>query len=347
MNTDQGADANASTSERREWRPDPLRYLAILESPLFSLIVDLQDRLQQDSVRFWSNRSVKFMHLPITTGAISSPMGRGSDSVPVRVDLMGQPTYLADSMQFMLEYGCRINPSGAWYLMPSFRGEMADETHLNQFFHSEAEVAGDLNDVLSVAEDYVRSITRGALDVMEAANHARLGIDVSHLVRFLTGGLALRMSMDEAHRYLGDNPLHIEVHEGYRVLTRAGERRLMSEVSPVIWVTHHDHLSVPFYQAYDETNRDRASCGDLLFGVGEVVGAGQRHFNGDQVRQALSHHEVEPAPYRWYLSMKDKFPMQTSGFGLGVERWLQWVLSAPDIRELQLVPRLNGMTLEP
>ncbi|GAA2552195.1 hypothetical protein GCM10010435_23080 [Winogradskya consettensis] len=47
------------------------------------------------------------------------------------VDLFGQKTYVADSMQFMLEYACRFSDSGAWYLMPRFRGEDADETHLN------------------------------------------------------------------------------------------------------------------------------------------------------------------------------------------------------------------------
>lgn len=48
------------------------------------------------------------MHLPITTGSISSPMGLGSDSIPVKIQLGGRDTYLADSMQFALEYGCRF-----------------------------------------------------------------------------------------------------------------------------------------------------------------------------------------------------------------------------------------------
>src|SRR5689334_8405399 len=103
-----------------DWLPSPRRYLEILESPRIRLVVDLEDRVQQESVRFWAERNVKFMHLPLTTGAVSSPAGRGSDSLPVRVDLMGHNTYLADSMQFLLEYGCRLNRPGAWYLMPSF-----------------------------------------------------------------------------------------------------------------------------------------------------------------------------------------------------------------------------------
>lgn len=55
------------------------------------------------------------MHLPVTTGSISSPMGRGSDSLPVKVKLEGVETYLADSMQFLLEYGCRLTNKGVYY----------------------------------------------------------------------------------------------------------------------------------------------------------------------------------------------------------------------------------------
>jgi len=84
------------------------RYLAVLDDPLYSCLVDLQDLVNYETATFWRERAVRALHLPVTTGSISSPMGLGSDSLPVQVDLFGVPTYLADSMQFMLEYGCRI-----------------------------------------------------------------------------------------------------------------------------------------------------------------------------------------------------------------------------------------------
>ena len=70
--------------------------------------------------RFYEEKGIITMHLPVTTGSISSPMGRGSDSLPVKVNLEGIDTYLADSMQFLLEYGCRLNEKGVYYVMPSF-----------------------------------------------------------------------------------------------------------------------------------------------------------------------------------------------------------------------------------
>jgi asparaginyl-tRNA synthetase len=130
------------------------------------------------------------------------------------------------------------------------------------------------------------------------------------------------------------------------VLTRHGERRLMAEVSPLLWVTHHHHLTVPFYQAYAD-DPTLARSADLLMGVGETVGAGERHRTGEQVARALRHHQIDDEAYSWYVRLKDDYPMLTSGFGLGVERWLMWLLDVPDIRDLQLVMREWGRDVMP
>ena len=76
------------------------------------------------------SRGLKAGLFPITTSSISSPLGLGSDSLPVEIDLFGVNTFLADSMQFLLEYGCRFSDAGCYYVMPSFRGEATDSRHL-------------------------------------------------------------------------------------------------------------------------------------------------------------------------------------------------------------------------
>ncbi|MFF2039446.1 amino acid--tRNA ligase-related protein [Kitasatospora sp. NPDC058170] len=328
------------------WRPSPDRFLDILDDPMYRTLVDLQDLVTTATSGFWAERGVKSLHLPITTGTISSPMGRGSDSLPVQIDLFGQPTYLADSMQFMLEYGCRLSPSGAWYLMPSFRGEDCDETHLNQFFHSEAELPGDLDACMEVVEAYMRHLAAGVLDKHRDSVLAVAG-SVAHIEQMLALDAFPRMTFDEAVAHLGDDPYAVTDHGDWRTLTRRGEQRLLEEVSPVLWVTHYDHLSVPFYQAYGDEDRRTARNADLLFGLGEIVGCGERHLDGHETRAALAHHEVAEADYEWYVRMKQERPMHTTGFGLGVERWLMWVLGHKDIRDLQLAPRLNGVATAP
>jgi asparaginyl-tRNA synthetase len=320
------------------------RYLAILDDPMYTCLVDLQDLVSYETARFWRERQVRALHLPVTTGSISSPMGLGSDSLPVQVDMFGVPTYLADSMQFMLEYGCRLAPNGCYYLMPSFRGEKADSTHLSQFFHSEAEIPGTLDDVITVADSYVRYLASAVLEHL-SGEVAGVAGGVGHLEAFLASTTA-RMTFDEAVDALGGEDACFEVHDQWRTITRLGEAKLIDQYGPGVWLSHYDRLSVPFYQAVEETGT-KALNADLLLGPGEVAGCGERHTTAEDVRAALVRHGVAERDYQWYVDMKEHRPLHTSGFGMGVERFLMWVLRRSDIRELQLVERYNGEVTVP
>ncbi|WP_329388364.1 amino acid--tRNA ligase-related protein [Streptomyces sp. NBC_01716] len=329
------------------WRPDADRFIRILDDPFYRLLIGLQDLATRVTTRFWTERGSKCMHLPITTDSVSSPMGLGSDSVPVSVEMFDRKTYLADSMQFMLEYGCRFNEDGVWYLMPSFRGEDADATHLNQFFHSEAEISGGLDDVMRTSEEYLRELARAVLTEY-ADELALVAGSVRHVEKMATSDAFERMTFSEAAARLSDDADAVRtLGEGIRTLTRHGELRLLKEVGPFVWVTHYDHLSVPFYQAYEDDSMRSARNADLLFGPGEIVGCGERHTDGKALVGALNHHDVPVESYDWYVRMKTEAPLLTSGFGMGMERWLMWLLDQYDIRELQLVPRLNGVSLRP
>jgi aspartyl/asparaginyl-tRNA synthetase len=97
---------------------------------------------------------------------------------------------------------------------------------------------------------------------------------------------------------------------------------------------------VPFYQAFGDRDRQTASCADLFFGMGEIVGSGERHRTGDEVREALDLHAVAKQDYAWYVDMKDEFPLPTAGFGMGMERFLMWVVDHDDIRDIPLISRV-------
>jgi asparaginyl-tRNA synthetase len=320
------------------------RYLTVLEEPFYRSLVDLQDLISYETARFWRSRNVRSVHLPVTTGSISSPMGLGSDSLPVQVDLFGVPVYLADSMQFMLEYGCRLTSAGCYYLMPSFRGEDADATHLSQFFHSEAEIPGSLDDVIGVADDYIRHLASAVVSELADTVRREAG-GTEHIEKFLASPTT-RMTFDEAVDLLGADPECFEFGDQWRTITRAGERRLIERFGPAVWLSGFDHLSVPFYQATDASG-EKALNADLLLGPGEVMGCGERHTGGAQVRAALVRHQVAAEDYAWYVGMKEHHALRTSGFGMGVERFLMWVLDHPDIRDLQLVERFNGVVTAP
>jgi asparaginyl-tRNA synthetase len=328
------------------WRDPESHFLKALQSDWYPLVVALGDCLTQGTVEFWARRGVLNGHLPVTTGSISSPMGLGSDSRPVCVSMFGQQTYLADSMQFGLEYLCRLTEHGAYYLMPSFRGEKNDATHLCQFLHSEAEIPGDLDDVIDVVEAYIRHLAARFRSQLGERITAAAG-SLDHFSRLDDATPFRRITFVEAVDVLGNEPEFVttDPHLGWRGLTRRGERQLMDTLGEFLWVTHFDELAVPFYQETD--GRGRALNADLLFGPGEVVGCGQRNPDGGSTLSALARHRVSADEYGWYVAMKDAAPMQTAGFGLGVERFFMWLLQVADIRDFPVFVRENGVTILP
>lgn len=328
------------------WKDLNTHYLKILNNEWYRLLVELEDLINVETYRFYQKKKMKSMHLPITTGTISSPMGKGSDSLPVKINLEGIDTYLADSMQFMLEYGCRLTSKGCYYIMPTFRGEKADERHLCQFYHSEAEIIGSLSDVMLLVEEYIKYLSKKIIKKLGSRLKKDIG-DISHLEEVASNEFHFKhMTFDEAENYFKKRfpnsfEKYILYKDGWRDLSREAEEELVKEFK-VIWISNYDSLTVPFYQALDPMDNTKALNADLLMGIGEVVGCGQRHTNYEEVYKSLIKHEVSEKEYKWYIDLKKHYPLLTSGFGLGTERFLMWVLKDNDIRNFQLCPRFNG-----
>lgn len=338
--------SNPTPAELRD-RAD--RFLLIAGHPFYRDLVELLDLIAVATVQHWSGKGFRYSLLPVTTNSVSSPMGLGSDSTPVHTKVGEVSTYLADSMQFYLEYACRFGARGAFYISPSFRGECCDSTHLSQFMHSELEIGnGTLETAIREAEDYVEALCRAILEHFPSElPNTKLPLD--HLAEALDAGAFTRITFDEAAARLqgADGALRV-LGEGTRTLTRIGEQELMRQLGPFLWVTHWDHLAVPFYQrSLRAGGRTVAANADLLFGPGEVIGAGERHATGVEIREALELHNVPPTSYQWYVRMKDDLPLASSGFGVGIERLLMWIFRHDDIRDIQLIMRDNYRSYVP
>ncbi len=289
-------------------------------------ILLLQELILTKSIEFYAKHGVNWLSAPVTTGTISSPMGLGSDSQPVKISLDGCDTYLADSMQFLLEYGCRFFENGCGYIMPTFRGEPVDKRHLKQFFHSEAEIPGTLSDVMNLVDEYLKFLVTEIQKKFGARKH----------LTDLIENKIPRITFDEATQILDSED--IEAHEMWRNITTTGERKLIKHFNGPVWVMNYDEMAVPFYQRSID---GKAQNADLLLGIGETVGCGERWKDGDEVLSALERHQVSPKEYNWYVKMKQEFPLQTAGFGMGIERFLLFVLEKDDIRKMQVFRRFN------
>ncbi|MCB2172413.1 asparagine--tRNA ligase, partial [archaeon] len=80
---------------------------------------------------------------------------------------------------------------------------------------------------------------------------------------------------------------------------------------------------------------------DLLApeGYGEIIGGGQRVHNYEQLYQRTIDDGLDPANYEWYMDLRKWGTVPHSGFGLGVERVLMWMLKLEHIRDTVPFPR--------
>lgn len=327
-------------SQKRLWKNDREHIRMILTNDWYRLLAQILSCVLDVSHSFFKSEGLDPYIFPITTGSVSSPMGKGSDSLPVSVNIRGNEVYLADSMQFSLEIGTRLAKKGAYYIMPTFRGEKLDERHLNEFFHVEAELRGTLDDVMGLIKRYIVYLVHEIHSVINNELRSVIG-DLSHIQSFL--------DHPEKHfkciRY-EDALVQLKKIDGaiaknttaFPNITPIGEKFLIQQYGEFTWLTHMPWENVPFYQTREEGTFYSKSA-DLLAGIGEIVGCGQRVYSCKDLDESLAAHEVQKEGYQWYYDMRAICPLQTSGFGLGIERFILWLTRTTDIRNCMLLIR--------
>ncbi|MEN2989768.1 asparagine synthetase A [Tistrella sp. BH-R2-4] len=329
------------------WKRADRHLHTLLNSPWYRVLHDVTADLHRATHSFFEANGARFSCVPVTTTSVSSPMGLGSDSLPVRATINGGQVYLADSLQFLLELTLRIRHGPVYYVSTSFRGEDVDATHLSEFSHAEVEIFGDLDDIISLGSRYVDHLSRALLDE-QGDSIAAIAGGTAHLEAVAArGGDYPRIRFDEAWRRFGHEPGYFdEVAPGILSITRKGEHRLIREAEGPVWITHMPRMACPFYQK-PEAGTEYCLSADLLLGPGEILGAGERCRSHDETMASLTRHQVDANAYRWYLDMKKATPAQTAGFGLGIERFLMWVLGATDIRDCTPWLRRCGEVIDP
>ncbi|MBD9653120.1 asparagine synthetase A [Ensifer sp. ENS09] len=329
------------------WRQPENHLSQLMNSPWYRLIHEVRCSIDIETRAFFQGFGADNLHVPITTGSVSSPMGLGSDSLPVRAIIQGKEVYLADSLQFLLELGVRIAKRPVYYISSSFRGEDVDTTHLAEFSHSEVEIEGGLDDIIELGGKYVSHLAQTLLEKCERQVLESAG-SLAHLqhVASLKGNFP-RLRHSDALELLRFAPEATkELLPGVMTMTRAGEHQIMAVVGSPVWISHMPRMSCPFYQRPEEGTQACLSA-DLLLGPGEILGAGERCHNFQSTERSIADHDVDPIPYHWYLEMKKVSPLRTAGFGLGIERFIMWALDVGDIRDCCLWLRKHGEVINP
>lgn len=281
---------------------------------------------------------------------VSSPMGRGSDSKPIPIKISKQQIYLVDSAQFGMEPLVVNFFKMVYCYLPSFRGEDADEGHLNQFYHCEAELRGNLNDVISVVNGLVKHILKTYIN-QQNKYFAKKFIKIKNIIN---KDFPI-VTFSDACEILEKNKLGnlIEKRSYGRVLGRKAELALVKIITDnkvPLWISHYDRDTVAFYQKPNPKNCNQALNADLIFPPinggfgGEIVGCGQRQDDPKEIIESMKRQKIANwRSYEWYIDLR-KHPEYThsSGFGIGIERFLAWVLEIQDIADVAIYPVRNN-----
>jgi asparaginyl-tRNA synthetase len=111
--------------------------------------------------------------------------------------------------------------------------------------------------------------------------------------------------------------------------------------SPVI-VYDYPATIKPFYMRVSDDGKTVAAMDVLLPGVGEIIGGSQREERLDVLQSRMEAQGLDSDEYWWYLDLRRFGTVPHSGFGLGLERMVQFVTGMANIRDVIPFPRTPG-----
>ncbi len=76
--------------------------------------------------------------------------------------------------------------------------------------------------------------------------------------------------------------------------------------------------------------------------VGEIIGGSQREERLEVLQSRMLETGLDPEAYWWYLDLRRYGTVPHSGFGLGLERAVQFVTGMANIRDVIPFPRTPG-----
>jgi len=337
-------------------------YLELTKSCYFRGLITLRSYIRMVSdYYFCFEIGAKNIDLFMLTTSISSPAGPGSDSEPIPIKFGKYNSNLVDSSQFGFEPLLLNEIDKVYCYLPSMRGEKPDKRHLNQFFHCEAEIKGELNDLTPIIEGYIKILAEALIAMPNIL--ARLSANYKETVTSLNRIINLKkfpeIYFDEAIEALAKskNKKFITCGKFGRSISSEGEIKLATilNLKTPFWVRNYDRDTVPFYQKPNPKDQNKTINADLIFPPiikgsfgGEVVGCGQRQDNAKEMIDSLIRQNIALEPYEWYINLRKQPNYQiTSGFGLGIERFITWSLCRDNIRDAILYPRLKDIEMCP
>lgn len=275
-----------------------------------------------------------------------------------------RPAYLSVSSQLHLEVFTGAL-SRVWNLTPAFRAEASDTNrHLSEFWMIEAEIAfaEDLNQVMTVAENMIRSAVTPLLDGTNAYASDLLATkrDDEGKALLKERWAALAGSPEPWTRITYTNAIEVlqdlfakdpKVFNGEAApqwgddLASVHEKYLAgNHFNGPVFITDYPATLKPFYMLGNASDGGKTvSCFDLVVPqIGELIGGSMRESSHEKLVQYMTQRGMDPQDLKWYLNLREHGSFPHGGYGMGFERFIAFITGQENIRDVIGFPRWAG-----
>jgi asparaginyl-tRNA synthetase len=355
-------DAQAYPLQKKHHSFEFLRQVAHLRARTntFGAVFRVRNRLSRSIHDFFQERGFLYLQTPVITPMDCEGAGelfRVTTLDPERLprdaqgrvnheeDFFGRQTFLTVSGQLEAEaLACALG--NVYTFGPTFRAENSNTTrHLSEFWMVEPEMAFcDLEQDMDTAESFLKVLLNGVLchcreDLAFFDLRIQKGL-VENLEKIRDSRFR-RISYTEAIAVLraASRPFQFPPEWG-KDLQSEHERFLTEEVfsGPVI-VYDYPELFKPFYMYRNDDGKTVRAMDVLVPRAGEIIGGSQREDRLDVLAEKIRSLGMNPDAYQWFLDLRRFGPVPHAGFGLGFDRFVQFVTGMQNIRDVIPFPR--------
>ncbi|KAH9488862.1 Asparagine--tRNA ligase, cytoplasmic, partial [Bulinus truncatus] len=225
----------------------------------------------------------------------------------------------------------------------SYRAELSrTRRHLAEFTHIEAESPFiSYDELLYKIEDLV-------CDTVDRILSSSWG----HIVHELNPAFKKpkrpfkRLTYIDAIQWLKENGVFKDDGSSYEFgddIPEDPERLLINSFNePIFLCRFPGDLKTLDMQRCPDDRRLTESADLLMPSVGEIVGSSMRTWHQDELEEQIKSKGFHPQPFYWYIEQRKFGSCPHGGYGLGLERFLCWILNRYDISEVRAYPRFAG-----